>query len=283
MVYYTGKQFAIFRIIFGIYLSWHFLSLLTYATEIFGRNGVIPDPHIIPTWWLMPRIFNLLDISGILHLVLIGLTAASVMFAIGFYRRTMSIIIWLGWVFLFNRNVFISNPGIPYVGWLLSACVVIPIGEGFSVYPKLKKWEMPVEIYWGAWFLLMVGYSVSGIHKLRCSSWLDGSALHHVLSSLLAHDNYLVAFLLDHQTILKFATYGSLFLESTALFLGMFYNLRKWYWLALTMMHIGILFLINFSDLTFGMLAIHLFVFDNRWLGKFPFCTNWYYRVARYV
>lgn len=31
-------------------------------------------------------------------------------------------------------------------------------------------------------------------------------------------------------------------------------------------MHLGILFVVDFADLTFGMLMIHLFTFDPDWL-----------------
>jgi predicted DCC family thiol-disulfide oxidoreductase YuxK len=33
-------------------------------------------------------------------------------------------------------------------------------------------------------------------------------------------------------------------------------------------MHIGIMMVISFADLSIGMLMIHLFTFDQRWLGK---------------
>jgi len=33
-------------------------------------------------------------------------------------------------------------------------------------------------------------------------------------------------------------------------------------------MHLGILLIIDFADLTIGMLMIHAFTFDSRWLNK---------------
>src|SRR5262249_29249871 len=37
-------------------------------------------------------------------------------------------------------------------------------------------------------------------------------------------------------------------------------------WLAMVSLHLGLLLLINFSDLTVGMLILHLFTFDPAWV-----------------
>ena len=36
------------------------------------------------------------------------------------------------------------------------------------------------------------------------------------------------------------------------------------------LMHLGILSLVSFADLTFGMLMVHFFTFDPRWFGENP-------------
>jgi len=41
-------------------------------------------------------------------------------------------------------------------------------------------------------------------------------------------------------------------------------ELASWCWMVA--MHLGILFVVDFADLTFGMLMIHLFTFDPDWL-----------------
>ncbi|XWV26337.1 hypothetical protein QJ857_gp0737 [Tupanvirus soda lake] len=271
--YYSAGQFAFFRIIFGIYLAWHFYDLIPYASEMFGSNGMIPNPLKIPTWgiamYLYPTQINV-------ELFLPILITASIMFAAGFLRKIMALILWYGWTYFLNRNPFISNPGIPYVGWLLLACVLIPNGEGYYGWniSKIgkKKWFMPKTIYWGAWFLMTIGYTISGIHKLQCPSWIDGTAMYHILSSVLARDNFMVnTFLALPMIIIKFATWFSLAAEILFLPLGVFYHTRKWYWLIFITIHLGILCLINFTDLTLGVIMIHIFTFEYRWLHEFPF------------
>jgi hypothetical protein len=277
MVNYHPTQFAIFRIILGLYLAWHFNSLIPYASEMFSQKGMIPDPSVIPTWRIFSYVNYGFESVDSINFFLRCLSVVSVMFALGFYRRDMATIMLYGWAYLFNRNVFIANPGIPYVGWLLLACIVIPNGEPYCMSfsyrsETTKRWYMPSIIYWAAWFIMVAGYTVSGLHKLQCPSWLDGSALRLILSSLLARDNFMVNFLLESPPIvLQMATWISLAGEILSLLLGPFYLIRKWHWLFFMIMHIGVIILVNFTDLTLGVMMIHIFTFEYRWLQEFPF------------
>lgn len=388
-------QFKIFRLVFGAYLIWHFYSLINFGPELFSNEGMIPYPNMNPTWsiWAqyIPSAFIPLTAAGISGFLNIMIVSA-LFFALGMSQFLNSIILWYGWAFLFNRNNFIANPGLPYVGWLLLACAIIPnpgplklwpesifgspnewpyfslqqlkhlndlrawtfskivktpscdyqkqhnqkklknrnkkqqkdnydddiddkkigdrvlserfesserrFGEGPNVlsdksnntdYGLLRNereknenfsrcqnnsdnvaWRMPPLIFWGAWFLMALGYTISGIHKLQCASWIDGSALLHVLESLLARDNNLVNFMIElmknYPWFLKLNTWASLVLEISFLPLGIFDRLRFVYWISFIVMHIGIMCLIDFTDLTLGVLMIHLFTFDKRWI-----------------
>ncbi len=245
-----------FRCLFGVYLTLHFVELIPYATELFGPTGMIDDPALNPTYEIFPNILNVVNPT----IFMISLVCVSILFATGHYWRSAAIYLWYGWACLLNRNVLITNPGIAYVGWLLLAMVLIP--------PDSKN-RVPRDIYWAAWVLSCLGYTLSGIHKLQCASWIDGSALLHVLSSPIARDNFLVDLLVQSPPIvLKISTWGSLALEIAALPLGLFVHTRKWIWIALLLMHLGVMFLIDFVDLTLGVLMIHFFTFDLNWLSK---------------
>ena len=275
MLHYTAVQFAVFRFIFGIYLACHFYSLIPYGSELFSNKGMIPDPSLNLTWKIFPSL-SYFENEHFVNIFLNLLTFVSILFSIGFYRRSCSIFLWYGWAYLLNRNMFILNPGIPYVGWLLLACAVIPKGEGYNIRNinsnENPNWYIPKIIYWGAWFLMAMGYTISGIHKLQCESWLDGSALRHILNSVLARDNIFKDSLLTSPIIvLQIHTWISLMAEILFLPLGLFYHIRKWYWLLFMGIHMGIICLIDFTELTFGVLMIHIFTFDNHWLNEFPF------------
>jgi hypothetical protein len=70
-------------------------------------------------------------------------------------------ILWYQWACLLNINVFISNPGIPYVGWLLLAHAflsiyyeVYEVCEAYGTTETNSKY-MSIRYHrymWLAWF-----------------------------------------------------------------------------------------------------------------------------------
>ncbi|MCG3204569.1 MAG: hypothetical protein KCHDKBKB_01284 [Elusimicrobia bacterium] len=193
----------------------------------------------------------------------------SVFFTIGFFRRTSALILWYGWACLFGRNNLISNPSIPYVGLMLLLTLLIPLGEPFSVTrpKKTSPWYFPSAVYWVAWFLLAAGYTFSGIVKLQSPSWVDGSAMVHLVDNPLARPNFIrTVFLSLPTSMTSLATWASLAGEILFLPLSIHRRTRMVAWLWLLGMHLGILSMVNFADLTFGMIMIHFFTFDPEWL-----------------
>jgi hypothetical protein len=57
-------------------------------------------------------------------------------------------------------------------------------------------------------------------------------------------------------------------LELLAFPLALFRPTRKWIWLGIVGMHLGILCIVDFADLTTGMLMIHLFTYNPSWFPR---------------
>ena len=262
---YTKNQFDVFCIIFATYLFIHFAQLLPHATEMFSSSGLIKDPSYLPTYGMVPDILFYYDSPTFVLSFIVMLMVSSVALGIGYYRRAFSAFVFYGWVCLLNRNPFISNPSMAYIGWMLLATTLTPRKQAE------KKWMLSSELYWGAWIIMGVSYTASGFHKFFNSpSWSDGTALHHVLTGALSRNNIGVQMLLMMPDfVLNFMTWLSLFAEISFLFIGCAYHMRRFYWAFFMAFHIGILALINFADLTFGMLMIHIFTFDQRWIPEF--------------
>ncbi len=266
---YSPYQFAFFRILLGVYLTIHFVQLIPYAPEIWSHAGLLPDASLNLTYGVFPNLLNVIS-SPIQVQIFVGLLVLlALLFMIGFQRPFVAILLWYGWVCLFDRNNLISNPGIPYVGWILLACAVIPKGEPLSV-TKTKteeKWVFPMLLFVGAWAIMSIGYTISGIDKFYSPSWRDGSAIFHLLENPLARDWWLrELFLSFPDFIIKLMTWSTLTLEILFLPLALLTLTRKWVWLAMIFMHLGILAIVDFADLTLGMLMIHWFTFDGSWL-----------------
>lgn len=264
---YGPWQFTIFRMIFGIYLAIHFATLIPYAGEVFGPQGMISDPSQIPTHKLFPNILNHLSTDLSLQLFLGGLVILSLAYTLGLARQAISLLLWYGWACLFNRNIFIANPSLPYVGWLLLASSVIRSGEPLSIWPRQKNdWKMNPWIFTGAWLLLIVGYSFSGIHKAMAESWQNGYAIKYVLELPTTRDWWPKDVILQLPDVfLRLMTWGTLALEIFFIPLILFRKTRVPATLAMIGMHLGILTTVSIADLTFGMFMIHLFVVEPDW------------------
>jgi hypothetical protein len=265
----SRRQFAGFRVVFGTYLAIHFASLIPYSKELFSNCGVLPEAKFNFTFGVLPNVLEHCDLPAFVTGFLVVLVCLSASFAFGIYRRTAAVLLWYGWACLFNRNNLISNPSIPYVGLLLLLTTLVPLGEGFQRPVNGRNWEFPPMVFWTAWILLAAGYSFSGWMKLHSPSWIDGSALYHVMNNPLARPGLARDLLLKiPRNSLRLLTWLSLAGEVLCLPLSLHRTTRILAWSFLAVMNLTILLVINFSDLTIGMLMIHLFTFDRRWLKK---------------
>lgn len=262
-----NSQFALFRIFFGAFLTWHFIALIPYGSELFSSEGIISDPTLNPTYGIFPNHLYFWDTPMAVTITLGIAALASITFALGWWRRTSAVILWFVITALFHRNNLTANPSLPYLGLILILTTLIPAGENFSLGKKNENWFMPKWIIPVAGFLLALGYTFSGWTKLSSPSWIDGSAISHVLGNPLARPGFFRDFLLTMPDgILNFLTWGALSAELLYLPLFLRKKSRPWIWLALLGMHLGLILLIDFADLSIGMVMIHLFTFDPKWL-----------------
>jgi len=272
MVRYPGIQYSIFRILLGCWLVLYFNSFLSFSNFYFGKSGIFKK---IAIWGFTPNIFEVfnspLQIKGvILTFMLFGF-----LFIFGIYRKISAFILWFGWASLVGGYA-LQTPIDGYVGWLLLASCIIPNDGPISLGQK-GNWEMPKEIYWGAWIVFTISYSFSGFIKLYNSSWREGDALSLLLNGPLAHP--IGAFLAKLPDLfLKILTWLTLGLELFCFPLFLSKALRPFLWWGITLFHIGILFTLNFGDLSWAMILSQIFILDIRWvpglkkLGqKYPF------------
>ena len=259
-------HFSVMRMILGFYLTLHFSHLIFWAPELFSRVGVVNDHSLNPTSKIFPNLLYIFDQPIFTQFFLIFLVLISLLFTLGVKRNWMALILWYGWACLFNRNILIGNPGMPFIGLLLLFIAIIPKGEPWAREKTNSQFKFPKEIHTALWLLLALGYTVSGLHKVGAPSWINGMALQYILENPLARDTVLRDILLQVPILLMISTWLALGLEILYLPLSLFKRLRPFVWLSMVGMHIGILLTIDFADLTIGVLMIHLFTFDSRWL-----------------
>jgi predicted DCC family thiol-disulfide oxidoreductase YuxK len=262
-------QFTFFRIAFGTYLFCHFLGLIPYAAELFSNSGALADPRLNFTFGVLPNPLESINTATFAVGFVTAMASLAALFALGIGRRFAALLLWFGWACLFNRNNLICNPGLPYVGLLLLLSTLVPVGEPlrWGKRDADTDWQMPAAIYWVAWLLLAIGYTYSGWFKLLSPSWQDGSALESLIHNPLARPSALRNWLITWPPlILQIATWIALAGELLALPLSLTRKGRLITWLWMLSMHLGIILLVDFADLTWGMLMVHLFTFDPQWL-----------------
>ena len=139
-------------------------------------------------------------------------------------------------------------------------------------------------VFW-AWFIMALGYSVSGLHKLGCASWRDGSALRRVLENPLARDTALrSALLASPPWVLQCATWGALALEVLFAPACLFRPTRRVAAWLMVAMHAGITCTVDFADLTLGVLQVHAFTYpslfrDTAWDDALGHFRPWQFRL----
>lgn len=269
--YSSPYYFLLFRALLGFYLAVHFFMLVPYAWQLFSSEGMIPRAADLPTYPFFPNVLFVVDSPAFATAFLVALGGLSLLLAVGRFPRLVPLLLWYGWACLVTRNVFIRNPGMPYVGWLLLALPLIPavIPKGPSV--PGQRWAIPRPIFVVAWLLLALGYSISGLHKLQSPSWIEGVALLRLVENPLSRPTLAGDFILSLPPLaIQLGTWLALGLEVSFAFFALFKRTRPWIWLALVGMHLNIMFVVDFIDLTLGMIMIHLFTFDQRWVPAKP-------------
>jgi len=258
----TMKQFNGFCIIFGAYLCWHFATLIPYASEIFSSDGIMGNGEINPFTgkWINPLFIN--GAPWVVHLMLILGVISSVIFMLSKFRRSSALYLWVLHSCLYTANPLTANPSLGYVGMLLLLCAATP--------NTLKK--IPAWVPRTAWILLASGYTFSGLLKLSSPSWIDGSALMQLMHNPLARPG-IVRDLMLHlpENFLSVLTWATLILEIAFLPLAYFKGMRSYLWAAMVLMHLGIMATVDFSDLSLGMLMVHLFTFQRSWIREWKF------------
>jgi predicted DCC family thiol-disulfide oxidoreductase YuxK len=273
---WTGGQYAVFRAIFGTYLFIHFAQLLPFAAEVFSNAGALPEAAASPILSFFPNLLAIADAPVFVTGLIAAGAILSLLLAAGFYDRWAALGTWYIWACLLGRNPLISNPGIPFVGWMLLAHALLPAAR-FGRWVQRGRpegnlaWRMPPAIFGAAWLLMSLGYSYSGFTKLLSPSWQDGTALLKMLSNSLGrpgsgHDLLLAI----PSWAVKIVTWGALAAELSFAPLALVRRFRPWLWSILLSMHLLLIVLVDFADLSLGMVMLHLFTFDPGWIRPCP-------------
>lgn len=261
-------RFAAVRMALGIYLATHFAMLIPCAGELYGPAGMIGDPELNVSAYYLPSTPGIFASETTAKFFLATLTGLSVLFSAGRMRRAAAFVLWVGLILLLHRNNLTSNVSLSYVGWLLLATLIVPLGEGGAGARRDPTWKAPPALLVGAWALFGLTYSYSGWMKLQSAEWTSGSALSWISAQPLAIATTanLVSGLPDWA--LRCATWAALGAEILCAPLVLLAPTRALAWSAVTLMQVGLLGFLHLHDVTIAVLIFHLLLFDPSWIPR---------------
>jgi len=139
--FYSARQFIYWRMALGGFLTFYFLRVFPYASEIYSNQGVIPDPTVNWSYGFFPSLFYFIDSPFFVQLMHGLAVVLSIFIFFGFWRRFSGFFLWYLYASFYCRNNLTEDPSIAFVGWLILALAVIPSGEGMFPLSKKRKQE----------------------------------------------------------------------------------------------------------------------------------------------
>ncbi len=269
---WTGGYYSLFRALLGFSLFVYFLQLLPWGMELFSNLGALATfeqkhgaayfPNILALWNSPVAVMALLALGAVLGVLL----------AIGFRDRLAAIGLWYLWACLLDRNPFILNPELPYIGWILLAHACLPGAPTGSWEARQRPeqgmtWTFPWSIQEAAWWVVGLSYSYSGFYKLLTPAWKDGTALFWILQHPLSRENLFCRALLGLPgPCLMGLTWIVAWMEFLYWPLALFRRARPWVWTETILLHLALMLLMDFFWISWGMILVQLFLFDPAWL-----------------
>jgi hypothetical protein len=199
-----------------------------------------------------------------------GLTAFfAAMLTIGWRTKLMSILYYIGMLSIHNRNLVSSSGADVLLLTYGFNLMLSPCGAAYSVDAWLasRKRGTPASPLIVPWALRLIQIQVAVVYmgasllKLGGPLWLNGSALHYVLTNDEV-TRFDVSFLTQYPLLINLMTYMALAMEVSLAFFIWFRAARPFVLYLGLMLHGGILFTINIP--CFGELM---------WIGYLAFLT----------
>lgn len=237
------NSFDMAKIILLGYLAYFFFSILPYANELLVLdNGLLFFPNILKLAGSKIVLQIIICIFGVTALVGI------------FYRNSKFIftVIFYALLCFFHMNYMSYNPGQPFLISLV----------GFLAFsPSLGKIETNFlrHSYLLYSLLLYLGYFYSGLDKLLYSDlWRSGEALEIILKGIYSRSSLFNQIFFNlPDSLQSILTQSVVALELVGIMAIIFWKKRHIVLGILTLLQLGILVSLSFTELSLLMLMIH--------------------------
>lgn len=267
---YSPLQFAGIRILLGLYLMFYFVQLLPYGAELFSSVGMVPDVTANTTYAVSSWFISYFTSPLAVLLVFLVLLVTSLLFTFGILRRLTALILWVGWVILFNLNNLTIDPSLGFIGLLLLVYATVPPGEPLVLGKRFllsnATWHMPTITYWGIWLIFGLSFTTSGLEKFSSQIWTSGAAMGYFFTGPIALTNALVDWIMTWPTFIhKGITWVVLYSQLLAVGMIFFRKTRIMLWFIITGLFIAAIGILDLFEVLLGMLIFYLFLIEATW------------------
>ena len=266
----SARPLGVFRIVFGLMVLAH-LALLTvdldhWYTDVGLLRGnearLAAGPlRFSPLQWVQDPIS--------VRCVFVALAGVAVAFALGWRTRIMSILLYLGLLSLYHRNIS-TNCGPDMLMMISSFYLMLsPCGAAVSLDARREARRRgtpaePLIVPWAQRLLqiqLCLIYFATAVYKCSGTTWLGGTAIHYVLFN---HEvgQFNFEWLGGYPLVISMLTHTGLVVEFALAFLLWFRPSRKGIALAGLALHAGIIPLVNVPLFGEQMTALYLVFLD---------------------
>lgn len=268
-----------FRVIFGLFIL--SILLLSYFNwdSYYGIHGIIPLDEFIESrggWFRagLKSVFAWSDSEYFVWIIYGFSLLISLTFTLGIGTKLSTLLLYILWFSMCNRNVVIIDGKDAVIRMLLFYSCFAPLGNSLSVdnylrkrlaqrFSTLKQYQPGRKSVW-SWRLMQVSitliYPFSALDKLRSdTAWIDGTMMYY--TSL--YDGWFRFTHVDffhNLTLSMLVTYGTLIIEFIFPILVWFKPTKVIALVLVSSLHISIGIIMNQYILQFSMVMLISFI-----------------------
>jgi len=262
----SAKPLGAYRILFGLMVLAH-LALISvdldfWYTDIGLQQG---DEAALTAGPLRPTPLAHFQDPASVRIALAMLAGVAVAFTLGWRTRITSILLYLGLLSFYNRNL-LTNCGPDQVMMITSFFMMLaPCGAAFSLDARRAARVRgtaaePLILPWAQRLIqiqLCVIYFVTAFLKCGGQTWLSGTSLHYVIHN---HEvgQFNLEWLAAHTLLINLMAHAALMIEFSLAFLLWFRPTRRWVALLGVLLHVGIWPMVNVPLFGEQMTALYI-------------------------
>lgn len=266
----SARPLGVYRILFGLFVLAH-LALITPDLDFWysDRGLLVGDEAVATAGPYRPSVLNHFQDPISVRVTLAAVAGVAVAFTLGWHTRIMSVLLYLGVMTFYNRNL-LTNCGPDQVMMITSFYMMLaPCGAAYSLDARRLARRRgtvaePLIYPWAQRLMqlqLCLIYFVTAFLKCSGRCWTGGTAIHYVLFN---HEvgQFNLEWLGGYPLVLNLMAYGALVVEFALAFLLWFRPTRRWVAVLGVMLHVGIVPLVNVPLFGEQMTALYLLFLD---------------------